>query len=50
MPAPLPALPPAPPPPSGKVAALLAGEHFNILYLLAILIPVFTAVIGEACA
>lgn len=43
-------LPPPPPPPASgnSFADILAAEHFNILYLLAILIPVFTAVIGKA--
>lgn len=44
---------PAPPPPlpssskSETLASLLAEEQFNLYYLLAILFPVLTAILGE---
>ena len=44
-----PATPPPPPPASrsATLASLLAEEQFNLYYLLAILFPVITAILGE---
>ena len=44
-----PATPPPPPPASrsATLASLLAEERFNLYYLLAILFPVITAILGE---
>lgn len=49
LPSPSPPPPPAPaPPPKTTLASLIAEEHFNIFWLLSIIIPVFTAIVGEA--